>query len=293
MKNLSKHILILVLFFLGISFSNTTAQYDAAESVNKKLNDLKGDISKIIIETEDGSVMLMGKEAEYLYKKLKAQKRVHFITEGEMEHSGEDHKVVFIEKCEDGSGEEKIIIKRSGDRNIEWIEGDDDHKIIMKKMDGDAKMIEKEIEVEDEDGEKVVTVTTTSDGEVEVETYTGEDAEKFLEKHKDGKAYKIKIEDEVDWEMDADCDMMKKKIKVEVEDGVKKVTVTTFDNGEKKVEVFEGEEADELIEKMKKKHEVDVIISEDEDGKVIKKKVIIKKEKDDDDEHESDDGDND
>ena len=293
MKNLLKHILILVLFFLGISFSNITAQYDAAESVNKKLKDLKGDVSKITIETEDGSVMLMGKEAEYLYSKLKSHKRVHFISEGEMEHNGKDHKVVFIEKSKDGCGEETIIIKKYGDKNIEWIEGDDDHKIIMKKMHGDAKKIKKEIEVEDENGETVVKVTTTTDGEVEVETYTGEDAEKFLQKHKDGKIYKIKIEDEGDWEMDADCDMTKKKIKVEVENGVKKVTVTTYENGEKKVEVFEGEEADELIEKMKKEHEVDVIISEDEDGKVIKKKVIIKKEKDDDDEHEGDDGDND
>jgi len=290
MKNLSKHILILVLFFLGISFSNITAQYDAAESVNKKLKDLKGDVSKITIETEDGSVILMGKEAEYLYNKLKAHKRVHFISEGEMEHNGGDHKVIIMG---DGSDKETIIIKKYGDKNIEWIEGDDDHTIIMKKMHGDAKMIKKEIEVEDEDGETVVKVTTTTDGEVEVETYTGEDAEKFLEKQKDGKVYKIKIEDDINWDIDADDDMMKKKVKVEVEDGGKKVNVTTYENGEKKVEVFEGDEADELIEKMKKEHDVDVIISEDEDGKVIKKKVIIKKEKDDDDERGDNDDDND
>ncbi len=68
---------------------------------------------------------------------------------------------------------------------------------------------------------------------------------------------------------------LNKEINVEVEDGVKKVTVTTREGGEEKVEVFRGDEADEFLEKHKAGGDDDLIwISEDDSaGNMIK--VIV------------------
>ena len=66
---------------------------------------------------------------------------------------------------------------------------------------------------------------------------------------------------------------LNKNIKVEIEDGKKKVTVTTTENGDKKTEVYEGDEADEFLEKMKSEHGHDILIEIDENGnhKKVKK----------------------
>lgn len=55
------------------------------------------------------------------------------------------------------------------------------------KTDDDKKRkkTEKRIEIVEENGEKKVTVTTITDGKKEVKTYTGDEAEKFLEKEHD------------------------------------------------------------------------------------------------------------
>ena len=68
---------------------------------------------------------------------------------------------------------------------------------------------------------------------------------------------------------------MTKKVKVEVEDGNKKVTVTTNENGEETTEVYEGKEADEFIEKMKSEHgDMNIQIDSEKDGKKVKKIII-------------------
>ena len=72
---------------------------------------------------------------------------------------------------------------------------------------------------------------------------------------------------------------MRKKVKVEIENGNKKVTVTTNENGEQNTEVYEGKEADEYIEKLKSEHkDISISIDEDKDGKKVKK-IIIETEK--------------
>jgi hypothetical protein len=74
-------------------------------------------------------------------------------------------------------------------------------------------------------------------------------------------------------------DDMTKKIKVEIEDCNKKVTVTTKENGEEKTEVYEGKEAEEYLEKMKDENrDLEISIDKDHDGKKVKK-IIIKTEK--------------
>jgi len=83
---------------------------------------------------------------------------------------------------------------------------------------------------------------------------------------------------------EGDVDGTMKKIKVEDEDGVKKVTVTTTKDGEESVETYEGEEADKFLESMDKKHGMafhgdeiinlsseDIIKSGDDDVYIIKK----------------------
>lgn len=84
----------------------------------------------------------------------------------------------------------------------------------------------------------------------------------------------------IDGDFDDIEDGIQKKVKVEVEDGNKTVTVTTKENGEEKTEVYEGKEADEYIEKMKSENgEINISVDESTDGKKVKK-IIIETEKD-------------
>jgi len=71
-----------------------------------------------------------------------------------------------------------------------------------------------------------------------------------------------------------------KKINIEIEDGNKKVIITTTENGEDKTEIYVGEEAEEYLEKMKSEHGHEMLIEIDEDGnhKKMKKIIIEKKE---------------
>ena len=103
----------------------------------------------------------------------------------------------------------------------------------------------------------------------------------------DGDDKEIEIESEgenkiiikTDKNFDNDIEGIKKKVKVEVENGNKKVTVTTKENGEEKTEVYEGKEADEYIEKMKSENkDLNISIDKDNDGKKVKK-IIIETEK--------------
>jgi len=84
----------------------------------------------------------------------------------------------------------------------------------------------------------------------------------------------------IDGDFDDIEEGIQKKVKVEVEDGNKTVTVTTKENGEEKTEVYEGKEADEYIEKMKSENgEINISVDESTDGKKVKK-IIIETDKD-------------
>ena len=117
----------------------------------------------------------------------------------------------------------------------------------------------------DDDKSKKKVIILDSDGENEVIEITGEgDDDIIIKKHKD---------------FDSDINGITKKVKVEVENGNKIVTVTTKENGEEKTDVYEGQEADEYIEKMKSENDdFDIIINKDSDDKKVKK-IIIKTEK--------------
>jgi len=111
--------------------------------------------------------------------------------------------------------------------------------------------------------EKVIIVTSDGDDKViEIESTGGNN-----------------IIIKTDKDIDDDINGIKNKVKIEVENGNKKVTVTTTENGEKKTEVYQGKEADEYIEKMKSENDdFDILIDIDNDGKKVKK-IIIETEK--------------
>lgn len=153
-------------------------------------------------------------------------------------------------------------------------------------------------------------ITITSDGKEY--TFEGKDAEKLFQKMKsnqvqsfvwnssDDSVKKVIIldatgnEDEIEVKggdenvliiktnkgLDDMDDGITKKIKVVVEDGNKKVTVTTKENGQEKTEVYEGKAAEEYIEKMKSENkEFDISVDTKSDGKKVKE-IIIETDKD-------------
>jgi hypothetical protein len=116
----------------------------------------------------------------------------------------------------------------------------------------------------DDESMKKKVIILDADGENEMIEIESEDDNVFI----------LKTDKDFD---KIDCGMTK-KVKVEIEDGNKKVTVTTKENGEEKTEVYEGKEADEYLEKMKSENDdLDIIIEKDSGKKV--KKIIIETEK--------------
>ncbi|MBU0474237.1 MAG: hypothetical protein KKF62_08735, partial [Bacteroidetes bacterium] len=237
-------IFALVLFGAISAFAQT-------DETKEKLENLKGDIAKITIETEDGSTVITGEDAVVLFKKMLAKQNI------------------MIKKL------------RHGDTNkhknmIFWKDKNDNGNI---KIDVD-------VDINDSDSGKVIIIKKNIDGKELIEEYKGEEADKLLKNHSMGNGnmeflsddgeLQIIMEmdsDELDWVSKGDSAEVMKKIEVNIEDGVKKVTVTTTENGEEKVEVYEGEKADNFLEK---EHGYKMIFnSMDDNKKVIKKKIII------------------
>lgn len=262
MKNLK--LLIALLLFV---FITTNAQSDETK---EKLKNLEGDVTKITIATEDGEIEITGEDATILLKRMKAKKH---ITIKELKHCDSDKNgnVIFFKK---GEHDEDITI-------------------------------DLDIDIDDVDGEKVVVIKKTIDGKEVIEEYKGEDAEKFLVKHSGGKHGNKFIsedgeihvvvgmdDDDLHWISEGDHKEIKKKVNVEVDDGIKTVTITTTEDGKESVKVYTGEEANEYLEIMEHGKKMKIHISEDGDKKVMKTKVIIiEKDDDDDDEHEDSDND--
>jgi hypothetical protein len=122
----------------------------------------------------------------------------------------------------------------------------------------------------------VWTTSDSADGKENVYIIKTDGDDKEIEIESEGEN---KIIIKTDKNFDNDIEGIKKKVKVEVENGNKKVTVTTKENGEEKTEVYEGKEADEYIEKMKSENkDLNISIDKDNDGKKVKK-IIIETEK--------------
>lgn len=146
---------------------------------------------------------------------------------------------------------------------------------------------------------KVEKVTVKVDGKDVV--FEGEDAEKlakginvfsksphimFLSGDEDwcdvdgGHVSMFKFDDDdFNWKDKGD---VKKKVEVRIEDGKKKVTVTTNENGEEKTKIYEGDEAEKLLKENKKEGAFNIYLSGD-DEKGLHDKFVYFHESDDDD----------
>jgi len=152
-------------------------------------------------------------------------------------------------------------------------------------------------------------VITTKEGKETKEVFEGEEAEEFLKKSKSNKHFNIEIYDDKDleWVSEGDANIIflseetedegevEKKVEVEVEDGVKKVTVTTTKDGKEEVKTYEGDEAEKYFKKKNKKKShgykifksngnddlIEIIIKKDGTKKNIKKIIKRKRSNDD------------
>lgn len=263
-------ILTIQIFILFLSVTLINAQKD--NSVKDKLNNIKGEVNKIVISTDKGDVTFEGEDAEKIFKKIKSDKikRLEWISEDGEDLDIDDENVMIFKSGKDG----KHILKKVKDSdNLIIMSSKEDFDILE-----DGKTVK--VEVEDENGEKTVTVTTNEDGEKKVETFVGKEADEYLENMED--EHDMLIEVDVDSDDDnvwihkiGDDDAIEKDIKVEINDGVKKITETTTENGEKSVKVYEGEEAEKYLKENNGNEKGIKIEHKMKDGKKHKK-VIIK-----------------
>jgi len=155
---------------------------------------------------------------------------------------------------------DKITINAGGEEFT--FEGEDAEKLFSKMQSGTKSSNTFIVKIDEEGGEGTKKIIIKSGG----------DDEEIYE-------FKTHEGDHAIWFSDDDLlHNSNKKINIEIEDDNKKVTVTTKENGEEKTEIYEGEEAEEYLNKMKSEHGHEMLIEIDEDGNHKKmKKIIIEK----------------
>lgn len=152
---------------------------------------------------------------------------------------------------------QKITITADGKEYL--FEGDEAAKLFEKMKSSKSQSFV--WNSSDDESTKKKVIILDADGENEVIEIESEDDNVYIIKK--------------DKDLDTVSDSITKKVKVEIEDGNKKVTVTTKENGEEKTEVYEGKEAEEYIEKMKAENkDFNISIEENKDGKKVKKIII-------------------
>ena len=196
LKNHTEKLMLLsvIIFFTATSYSQ--------ESLNDKIESIKGNVEKITVTADGTEYTFEGKDAEKLFKKLQSKEK--------------SINTFVLSSDDDENGVNKIIIKSDGDEKLVELKCDKDHnKIWFSDDEHETDGLNKEINVEVENGKKKVTVTTKENGEEKTEIYEGKEAEEYLEKMKsenkncfkfnredeDGKKimkFKIEVEDEED-----------------------------------------------------------------------------------------------
>ena len=148
----------LILFIL-LSFSVVfMAQDKKKDSPYDKINNLKGEISKIIIQTDTDELELTGEDASKIYKLIKAPAKYKtFNVILNDEDDGEENIVFFSDKDSDDS---HIFSKVMSEKLI-YVTNDDESGMTIIDLDADGK----EITIEEKDGKKKLTVKTEVDGE--------------------------------------------------------------------------------------------------------------------------------
>jgi hypothetical protein len=152
---------------------------------------------------------------------------------------------------------QKITITADGKEYL--FEGDEAAKLFEKMKSSKSQSFV--WNSSDDESTKKKVIILDADGENEVIEIESEDDNVYIIRK--------------DKDLDNVSDGITKKVKVEIEDGNKKVTVTTKENGEEKTEIYEGKEAEEYIEKMKAENkDFNISIEENKDGKKVKKIII-------------------
>ncbi len=150
-----------------------------------------------------------------------------------------------------GEEAEKIFtrLRLSSGKNVMFIHKDDDEH-------GEKKVKRIKVHVDSDEDEDLIWIDENGERKIL-------DDDDLFEFHED----------------DTVIDGNHKKIKVEIKDDSKKVTVTTIEDGIEKVEVFEGEDAEKYINKIKSDEKIVIKEKIRKDGKK-QKKIIIEKEED-------------
>lgn len=152
------------------------------------------------------------------------------------------------------------------------IEGDDAKKLFndMKKFSSKMKFKVYSSDGNDDVIKKKKVIIMDSDADDSMIWSSGDDSDNEFD------VMILNDDDDFEW---GSREGMNKKIKITINDGKKKVEVTTNENGEEKTEVYEGDEAEEYL----KKHESgEMKIKIEKPGKDKKvKKIIIEKKSDD------------
>jgi hypothetical protein len=267
-------VLTIQIFILFLASTFLMAQED--KSLKEKLGEIKNDVNKIVISSDKEDVVFEGDEAKQLFEKLKAKKKhkkIKWISDGGNDFDIDDDNVMIFKS----SKGEKHIIKEidSCDNVMIFKHGDLDDLDFNKE----CKLIK--INMEEDNGDKTVTVTTTEDGKDKVEIFKGKEADEYLENMEEGEMlididFDIDSDDDHVWIHDGDHkNRIEKDVRVEIQDGIKKVTFTTKEDGEKKVKVYEGDKADEYLEEVDGGDDHIKIKTIMKDGKKHKK-IIIK-----------------
>lgn len=192
---------------LIISFAASFSFAQEEKALREKLKDIKGEIQKITIETDEGDVTFEGEEAEKLAKRLK-QPRV-FMRDFDANFDFDipkinvDSMLASLPKMDSL----KIFIKKhlndsafASLKKMKMFKFDDSSSSHFKRfkfnmddsfndfdlyidIDGDKDY--KKMIIDDDEGEKRVTVTSRTDGEKSTKVYKGKEAEEYLESIKD------------------------------------------------------------------------------------------------------------
>lgn len=156
--------LFLALLFIAYSITITAQEKEKSE-LNKKLDQLKGKVTKVTVQVEGKDVIFEGNEAETLVKKMKS--------------ASVANAVYWTARDKSAKGNYRIITRSGDDEDF------DVEEIIASKIDENASPAKRlKLKMEKTDGDMKLTVIETDKEGKEVEkTYEGEEAEKYLKEN--------------------------------------------------------------------------------------------------------------
>ncbi|VAX28881.1 hypothetical protein MNBD_IGNAVI01-239, partial [hydrothermal vent metagenome] len=109
------------------------ATYSFAQSseAKKKIKNLKGEVTKITIETTEGKVELTGEDAESAFAKLKSSGNTSFVFV-QSNDDDLDKKISVNVDIDDKDGEKVVVIKKNvdGKETVEKYTGEEAEKFI-------------------------------------------------------------------------------------------------------------------------------------------------------------------